>query len=213
MGATLIAIIFKHRIQLFPHNHAHVRFALQQFLQKFDELDLFLMLLFDFSAFEGGQAAQGHFQDGLGLQFAQLKMADEVGAGGIGRAGFANNGNRLIQIGQGDEQTRQDMFPRFRLRQIILTAPPHHFQPMLDVDAQGLLEGQHTRLAIYQGEHVDAKRALQGGVAIQIGQHVFHFDSAGRFEDDANAVAVALVAQIGQSLDTAVPVQISNAGN
>ena len=63
--------------------------------------------------------------------------------------------------------------------------------------AQGHLLGP----AAVQRQHVDAKARLQRGVAVELVQDDVGLGVALQFDDDAQPVAVALVAQIGDALD------------
>ena len=63
--------------------------------------------------------------------------------------------------------------------------------------AQGHLLGP----AAVQRQHVDAEAGLQRGVAVELVQHDVGIGVALQFDDEAHAVAVALVAHVGDALD------------
>ena len=67
-----------------------------------------------------------------------------------------------------DLQSFEDMGARFRFFQIELGAPRDDFLPMLDVQLQHLFQRQHSRLAVDEREHVDAKPRLQRRVLEQL---------------------------------------------
>ena len=58
-----------------------------------------------------------------------------------------------------------------------------------------------ARLAVDDGQHDDAEVDLQLRVLVQIVQHDFGVLAALQLDDDAHAVAVALVADIGDAFE------------
>ena len=61
----------------------------------------------------------------------------------------------------------------------------------------------------FERQHVDAEARLQRGVAIELVQDDVGLGVALQFDDDAHAVAVALVAQLGDALDQSFRARIS----
>ena len=64
---------------------------------------------------------------------------------------------------------------------------------------QNLLQIQQARLAVHQRNHVDAERVLQLGEFVQLVQHHFGVFAAFELDDDARAVFVGFVAQLGNA--------------
>ena len=75
----------------------------QQVFQVGDLLLDLLVLVFDLLAFEGGQAAQLHIQDGLGLEIGQLEALHQAFFGRIGIRRFTDGLDDSIQVVQGDQ--------------------------------------------------------------------------------------------------------------
>ena len=99
---------------------------------------------------------------------------------------------------QRDQQPFQNVRPVACPCQIIFRPPLHNFQPVLNVDTQRLLQRQHARLALHQRQHDNAERALQRRQLEQIVEHILRIVGARRLDANAHAVAVRLIAQIGQ---------------
>ena len=74
------------------------------------------------------------------------------------------------------------------------------FQELLEHAAQAELH----RLAVHQGQHDRAEIALQSRAALQVGEHGFGVGIAAEFHHHPHAVAVALIANVGNPADLAV---------
>src|SRR5262249_223917 len=133
---------------------------IQQVLNALQELTVFGSNLVNFQA---GQLVEAHFQDLVGLQFAervaatrQPRFAANQNAKllhlrareikghqldlrflAIGR--MADDTNKLIEVGQRDEVTLQFFGPLFRFAQLKFRAADDYFPAVLDVTANQLL--------------------------------------------------------------------------
>ena len=93
------------------------------------------------------------------------------------------------------------MRARLGLPQLELGAAPDHLAPELDEVVDDVDQRQHARAAAHDRQHDDAERRLQLRVLVEVVQdHLRHF-AALQLDDDPHAVAVGLVAQIGNPLD------------
>ena len=72
---------------------------------------------------------------------------------------------------------------------------------VVDVRLEDLLDADGARLAIDQRQHVDGEGGLHGGVLVERVQQLPRVRLALQLDDDAHAVAVGLVAQVGDALD------------
>ena len=79
----------------------------QQVLQVGDLRLHLLVFLFDLLAFQGGQPAQLHIQDGLRLQLAQLEALHQVRLGDIGVLRLADGLDDRIEVVQRDQIVRR----------------------------------------------------------------------------------------------------------
>ena len=75
----------------------------QQFLQPGYGLQQFLVLVLQAFPLQGGQPAELHVQDGLGLHLGQLELVHQVGAGGLHVRRVADGGDDLVQVVQGQQ--------------------------------------------------------------------------------------------------------------
>ena len=93
------------------------------------------------------------------------------------------------------------MRPLPRLAEKMAGAPGDHLLAEGDERGDDLAQGQLLGSATIQRQHVDAKARLQRGVAVELVEDDVGLGIALQFDDDAQALAVALVAQIGDALD------------
>ena len=82
---------------------------------------------------------------------------------------------------------------------------------MLNPQLQGALEGQHLRLAVHQGQHVDAEGSLQLGMLEQLIEGRLGVRAALKLDDDAHTTPVRLVAQVGDGVDLPVTHELGDA--
>ena len=121
---------------------------------------------------------------------------------GVRRAGGGlDERDDLVDIGQGHRQAFEDVGPPPGLAQFEDGPAGHHVPPMAQEILQQLLEVEQARLAVHQGDHVDAKNRLQRGVQEEVVQHHVRIMVALDLDDHAHAVLVRLVAQLGDALD------------
>ncbi len=177
----------------------------QQVLQVGDLLDDLRVLLLDLLPLQAGQAAQLHVQHGLGLAVAEPE-------GGLhqpllcllrrGRA--ADRPDHLVQLVQRLQQPLQDVAPLLRLLQVVLRAAADHLPPVDDERLQHALQAHRPRLAVHQGQHVEGEGGLHGRVLVQVAEDLPRLPLPLQLDDDAHAVAVGLVPQLGDAVDPLV---------
>ena len=119
--------------------------------------------------------------------------------GGIGR--LADHGDDLVDIGDGDGEADEDMGAVAGLAQQELGAAADHLLAELGEGADHVLERELLGLAADQRHHVAAEGGLQRREAIELVQHHIGHRVALQLDDDAHAVAVGFVANIGDALD------------
>ena len=95
----------------------------------------------------------------------------------------------------------EDVRPIARLAEVELGPPPDDLAAPVDVVLEDLLERQRLRLAVDQREHVHVERELQRGVLEQVVEHLARRGVALALDHQAHAVAVRLVADVGDALD------------
>ena len=93
----------------------------------------------------------------------------------------------------------------------IFGPPRDHFLTKIEERAQHVDQRQHLRPAAVQGNHVGAEARLQGGEAPKLIEHHVGDGVALDLDDDAHAVAIGLVAQVGDTLDALLANEFSDA--
>src|SRR5690242_17190617 len=96
------------------------------------------------------------------------------------------------------------MGPLARLQQLELRAPRDHFLAEADEALDDVAEGERFRPAAADCEHVRGEARLRRGVAPQLVEHDLGRRIALEVDDDPDALAVGLVAYIGNALDAPV---------
>src|ERR1700728_1906604 len=84
---------------------------------------------------------------------------------------------------------------------------------MIDKTLQYVGQAQFARLPVDDGQHDDAEVDLELGVLVEIVEDDFGLLAALQLEDDAHAVAVAFVANLGDALDLLVVYQAGGGFN
>ena len=181
----------------------------------------------NFLAAERGQALQAQIEDGARLRFRQAAIAvgvervarigdqrdqrrhvlrrpgarhQRLARGGGVRRG-ADEADDLVDIGDGDGEADLQMRAVARLGEAELGAPRDDLFAEIDEGAQHVLQRQHFRPAAVQRDHVDARSSIAARVALELVQHHVGHRVALQLDDDAHAVAIGFVAQIGDALD------------
>ena len=103
---------------------------------------------------EGGEPAQRHVEDGVGLDLAQLEPLDQVGpgVGGVGRA--TDDLDDLVDVVDGDDQAFDDVGPGLGLFQTEAGAPLDHLHLVVEVVADHLGQIEGAGNPVDQRHHV-----------------------------------------------------------
>ena len=123
----------------------------------------------------------------------------DLGLGGARRG--ADQGDDGLDIGQGDGLAFEDVGALAGLAQLEQGPAGHHIAAVAQEVFQELLEVQGARLAVHQGDHVDAEDRLQLAVLEEVVQHDLGVLAALQVEDHAQAVLVGLIAHLRDALD------------
>jgi len=76
------------------------------------------------------------------------------------------------------------------LVQLKLRAAGDDLLAVFNVDLQGALEGQHAGLTLHQGQQMHAEGGLQGGIFVELIEHLLGLGAALEFNHNAHAAAV-----------------------
>ena len=127
----------------------------------------------------------------------------------IGRA--ADHLDHLVDVGDGDGEADQHMGAVARMAQLVLGAPRQDLGAEADEGLEQLLEAHQPRAAAVERQRIDAEVGLQRRVAIELVQHDVGHGVALQLDHQAHAVAVALVAHLGDALDLLVAHHLGDA--
>ena len=125
--------------------------------------------------------------------------------------GGADQLDHLVDIGDRDGETDQHMRTVARLAEQELGAPRHHLLAEGDEGGEHVLQRHHQRPAAVERHHVGAERSLQRREAVELVQDDVALGVALELDHHAVAVAVALVAQVGDAVDLLLAHQIGDA--
>ena len=128
--------------QLVDQHAVQPRTVGEDLLEVGDQDLQFLELVLQFEALQGGQPAQAHVQDRLGLHVGEGEALDQRQLGVRGRAGATDQGDDLVEVVQGREQPFHHVGPLPRLVQAVAGAARDHLALVGHVVLEHRLEAQ-----------------------------------------------------------------------
>ena len=137
-------------------------------------------------------------------------LGHRPGAGEQGGAGFGGRGRRaddahdLVEIGDGDDQAEQQVGALAGLGELELGAPGDHLLAEAHEAFDDVAQVQRLGPAAADGEHVGREARLGLGVAPELVEDDVGRGVALQVDDDAHALAVRFVANVGNALDALV---------
>ncbi len=204
LGAPFVAVLLLELQRLLFDQVVDLEGIGQQVFQVGDLLDDLSVLVLDLLALQASQAAQLHVQHCLGLAVAQAEGSLHQPLLGLFRRLRAADGlNDLVHMIQRHQQPLEDMLSLLSLLQIEQGAAADHLPPMVDETVQNPLEADGSGLAVHQGQHVDGEGRLHRRVLVEAVQYLAGLPLPLELDDDADAVAVRLVPQVGDAVDAA----------
>ena len=154
-----------------------------------------------FSRSRPGQALQLHVEDRLRLDLRQAELRDESFARHARICGASNQRDHRVEVIERDLQPFQDVPARFGLAELELRSSTNDLAAELDEVVEDLEERQHLRPAADDRQHDDAERRLQLRVLVEIVEDDLADLAALQVDDDAKAVAIGFVADVGDALE------------
>ncbi len=127
----------------------------------------------------------------------QLEALDQPVARGLGIARAADQRDHLVEVGERDQQTLEDVRALLGAAQLVLRAAHDDLALVVDVVADHLAQRQRARHVVDQRDHVDAERGLQRRVLVELVEDDLRDRVALELDHDPHPVAVGLVAQVG----------------
>ena len=126
--------------------------------------------------------------------------------------GPADELDDLVDVVERDLQAEQDVLARLGLLQLEAGAPGDHVAPVLDEVLQHLLERRGLRgWPSTMASSDDAEDVCSVGVLVELVQDDLRHRVLLQLDDDAHALAVALVAHVGDALDALLAHQLGDA--
>ena len=107
----------------------------------------------------------------------------------------------FIQMIEGFLEAEQHMFAVARFAEQVVCAAANHVGAMFDESLDDIDNAQLARLPVDDAQHDHAEVHLHLRVLVQIVQNDFGLLAALQLDHDAHAVAIALVANIGDAFD------------
>ncbi len=154
----------------------------------------------DALTFQGGQPAQLHIEDGLGLDLIDVEQLHQPAARDIGVGRRPDQRDDLVERIEGLDQTAQDMGALIGLAQPVAGAPDDDIELVLDVVPDHLVQAQGARHPVDDGQHVGTETGLQLGVLVEVVQHHLGDGIALELHHDSQTHAITgLVLDIGDT--------------
>ena len=150
-----------------------------------------------------GEAPQGHGQHRIGLALAQIELHLQARPGTGGITGSGDQGDHPLQGVEGFDQTLDNFESILTALEGVAGAPDQGEFAVFEEFLQQAPQAQLYRLAIDEGQQNCPKIALQGGAALEVGQHGFGIGVPPQLHHHPHAIPVALVADVGNAADLA----------
>ncbi len=147
------------------------------------------------AAFKGGQLKV------VGSEVESAGSRHQIIAGVAGRMGRAHDADYFIDVVQRQSEAEQNVVTVARLPQFEIGAAAHDIDAVFDEVLDGLQQAEFARLAVDDGEVDDAEADLQLGVFVEVIEDDLGLFAALQLENDAHAVAVAFIADLGNAFD------------
>src|SRR5207249_6744782 len=202
LGASVVAVRLHERVQIRLDEREDLARGPQDRLELGDELDRRLVLLVELLPLQRREAAQLHLEDGLRLRLREppllVHLADEQLLLAAVRADELDD---RVEVGVRDLQALEDVRAVLRIAEIELGAPSDDLGAIVDVVLEDVLERQDLRLLPDEREHVEVESGLHRRVLEEVVEHAVERVVALHLDDDAHALAVALVADVADALE------------
>ncbi len=201
VGAACVAILVAYLDELlFDYGATHVVVREYQFESGYLLLQL-VILVFELVLLQTGELTQTHLDDGRGLRVGEGETLLELFASvhGVGRA--ADDAYHLVDVLRGYDETLEYVGALLSLAQLIFSAAYHHFVAVGHKLADEFLEVERAGTSVDEGHVVDAERGLHLGHLVELVEHHVGVGVALELDDDAHALVVALVVDVGDAVE------------
>ncbi len=141
---------------------------------------------------------------GLQIDRVELELrgcGDQRFARFLRRLGRPDQPDHFVDVVEREAEAEQDVLALAGLAQFVIGPPAHHIDAVLDEVLDRREQAQFARLAVDDRKIDDAEADLKLRVLVQVVENDLGLLAALQFEDDAHAVAVALVADFRNAFD------------
>ena len=126
------------------------------------------------------------------------------------RGGLPDQRDHLVDVGQRHRLPFQHVSPVPGLAKLVEGTPRDDLPPVAEKCLEQALEVQQPRLAVQEGNHVDAEDALELSVLEEVVQHHVGNLAPPQLDHHAQTVLVGLVAQLGDAFQALLPYQFGD---
>src|SRR5205814_886006 len=112
--------------------------------------------------------------------------------------------DHLVEVVEADLEAFEDVRPLLGLLEVEPGAPDDHVAPVLDEELERLLETQDHGPPVDDRQHDYPEGLLQRGVLVEVVEDGVDLRLTLELDHDAHAVAVRLVAQVGDAIELAL---------
>ena len=155
----------------------------------------------ELAVFEPRQGAQAHLDDGRSLEVAQLETLDHGLLGQVGGLRRTDDVHDLVDVVLRDQEAQHDVQPLLGLAQVEARTAHHHVVAVVDEVLDQVAHRQQLRTAVHQRDVVHRERSLERRVLEKRIEHDARHGVVFEDDDDAQAVAVGLVVDVGDAVD------------
>ncbi|GAA4953418.1 hypothetical protein GCM10023238_19800 [Streptomyces heliomycini] len=171
----------------------------------------FVVLLDDLLALQGGQAAQLHLEDGVGLDVVDLQEVHQAPARDLHGVTAPDQRDDLVDGIQGLQQAAQDVRPLLGLAQPEARTTDDDLDLVVHPVPDERVQGERARHPVDQRQHVGAEVGLQVGVLVEVVQDDLGDRVPLQHDDQAlPRTGARLVADVGDAADLAVLHQVGD---
>ena len=168
------------------------------------------MLEPDLVSLECSEPAQLHLQDCISLYLGQAMAVLQLLAGCRRIGCRTDQGNDRIELVKGQKETEEDVITFFGLAQEITGATLDRLDPEVEKHLQHLAKREQNRLTIHQRQHVGTEVALKWRELEQIVQNHLWVGIPPQLHNDAHAITIAFIADVGDAFELLVVDHLSD---
>ena len=129
------------------------------------------------------------------------EIFEQVFPGVRAARGPADDANHVVEMVERHLVAGQNVLAFAGFAQVVASAPQHHVAPVLDEQANHLEQAHFARLPAGNRQQDHAERLLHLRVLVKVVEDELRLLAALQLDDDAHALAVAFVADIGDAVD------------